>query len=217
MFSWSASFYPQPIYNFQRKSTAGLAIDFPTVNFLGFACYSIYTGAFLYSPLIRDQYAARYPASPDNTVRFNDFAFAVHATVLSIIIYTQFWPSIWGFYVSRFQRASKIVLALFWGCVIAPLVLTWVVLSCSPDGGYDPSTWAWIDVVSVNRKGRHQTHEQSRLAGLTQEPSIWVLDLYIFVYQATYHGGQICASGVAELQAAVNGGLEHRPDRKSVV
>ncbi|KAJ6000409.1 hypothetical protein N7481_000818 [Penicillium waksmanii] len=147
MFSWSASFYPQPIYNFQRKSTAGLAIDFPTVNFLGFGCYSVYTGAFLYSPLIRDQYAARYPASPDNTVRFNDFAFAVHATVLSIIIYSQFWPSIWGFYVSRFQRVSKIVLALFWGCVLAPLVLIWVVLSCSPDGGYDPSTWAWIDVI----------------------------------------------------------------------
>ncbi|KAK5795804.1 hypothetical protein VI817_005089 [Penicillium citrinum] len=136
-----------PIYNFKRKSTAGLAIDFPTVNFLGFACYSIYTGAFLYSPLIRDQYAARHPASQETTVRFNDFAFAIHATVLSIIIYTQFWPSIWGFYVSRFQRISTTMLGLFWGCVLAPLVVIWIVLSRSPDGGNDPFAWAWIDVI----------------------------------------------------------------------
>lgn len=36
---------------------------------------------------------------------------------------------------------------IFWGCVLSPLVVIVAVLAQSPDGGYDPSTWAWIDVV----------------------------------------------------------------------
>ncbi|KAE8383966.1 PQ loop repeat-domain-containing protein [Aspergillus alliaceus] len=144
---WSASFYPQPITNFQRSSTFGLAIDFPTINVLGYICYTGYTAAFLYSPAIRRQYAARYPRSEESTVRFNDFVFAVHAVILSIITYTQFWPIVWGFNVSRFQRVSKPVAGMFWGCVVAVTILIFIVLGQSPDGGYDPSTWAWIDVV----------------------------------------------------------------------
>ncbi|KAJ5573402.1 L-cystine transporter [Penicillium hispanicum] len=148
MASWSASFYPQPIYNFQRGSTAGLSIDFPTINFLGFVCYAIYTAAFLYSPVIRAQYAARHPHSGEPTVRFNDFAFAAHAVVLSAIVYSQFWPVIWGLRVSRFQRISKPMAGLFWGSILAVLVVIGIVMSGSPDRGNDPSSWAWIDVVS---------------------------------------------------------------------
>ncbi|KAF9883490.1 hypothetical protein FE257_003404 [Aspergillus nanangensis] len=146
-FCWSASFYPQPISNYQRRSTAGLAIDFPTINVLGFVCYTGYTAAFLWSPVIRSQYAARHPLSEYPTVRFNDFAFAIHAVVLSSIVYSQFWPMIWGFQVSRFQRVSKPVAGIFWGSILAVLVVSWIVLARSPDRGYDPSSWAWIDVV----------------------------------------------------------------------
>jgi cystinosin len=32
---WSLSFYPQPIHNFKRKSTAGTTVDFPFINVLG--------------------------------------------------------------------------------------------------------------------------------------------------------------------------------------
>lgn len=32
---WSASFYPQSILNYQRKSTSGTTIDFPLINCLG--------------------------------------------------------------------------------------------------------------------------------------------------------------------------------------
>lgn len=32
---WSLSFYPQPILNFQRKSTSGTTVDFPLINCLG--------------------------------------------------------------------------------------------------------------------------------------------------------------------------------------
>ncbi|PKY04822.1 hypothetical protein P168DRAFT_289686 [Aspergillus campestris IBT 28561] len=146
-FCWSASFYPQPISNFRRRSTTGLAIDFPTINVLGFICYMGYTAAFLWSPVIRDQYAARHPLAEEPTVRFNDFAFAIHAVVLSIITYTQFWPRIWGFEVSRFQRVSKPVAGLFWGSIAAVVLVVFVVLRQGPSQGYDPSAWAWIDVV----------------------------------------------------------------------
>lgn len=146
-FSWSASFYPQPISNFQRGSTAGLAIDFPTINLLGFICYSIYTCAFLYSPVIRDQYAARNPTAGEPTIRFNDVAFAVHAMCLAALIYSQFWPRVWGLHVSRSQRISKPMAGLFWGSILAPLIVVWIVMARSPDGGLDASSWAWIDVV----------------------------------------------------------------------
>ncbi|KAL5364749.1 PQ loop repeat-domain-containing protein [Aspergillus floccosus] len=146
-FCWSASFYPQPISNYRRRSTTGLAIDFPTINVLGFVCYTAYTSAFLWSPVIRSQYAARHPLSPEPTVRFNDFAFAIHAVVLSAIVYSQFWPFIWGFKVSRFQRVSKPVAGLFWGSILAVAVVSWIVLAKSPNKGYDPFTWAWIDVI----------------------------------------------------------------------
>jgi len=146
-FCWSASFYPQPIYNLRRRSTKGLAIDFASINVLGFICYTLFAASFLYSPLIRKQYAARNPISSEPTVRFNDLAFAVHAVILSVIAYSQFWPRIWGFRVSRFQHVSWPVAGLFWGCLLTILLLTMVVVTQSPDGGSDPAYWAWIDVL----------------------------------------------------------------------
>ncbi|KAJ5893286.1 hypothetical protein N7495_004977 [Penicillium taxi] len=145
--SWSLSFYPQPISNFRRGSTAGLSIDFPTINCLGFFYYTIYNAAFLYSPVIRSQYAARHPLSAEPTVRINDLAFAVHAVILSLIVYSQFWPCVWGLQVSRFQRLSKPITLVFGGCILAPLLVIWMVMASSPDKGYDPSSWAWIDVI----------------------------------------------------------------------
>lgn len=34
-FCWSASFYPQPLLNFSRRSTSGTTVDFPLINVLG--------------------------------------------------------------------------------------------------------------------------------------------------------------------------------------
>ncbi len=33
--AWSVSFYPQPLLNWGRKSTAGTTVDFPMLNSLG--------------------------------------------------------------------------------------------------------------------------------------------------------------------------------------
>jgi cystinosin len=144
---WSASFYPQPILNWQRKSTHGLAIDFPTVNVLGFVCYTISTLSLLYSPLIRRQYAERRVASSEPTVRLNDVAFAVHAVIMSALYYSQFWSSIWGFQVGRRQRLSRPIAGIFWGNVVAVLLIILLVLLGGKDGGRDATVWAWIDVV----------------------------------------------------------------------
>jgi len=147
MLCWSASFYPQPILNWRRRSTRGLAIDFPTINVLGFICYGVYTAAFLYSPLICEQYASRHPLAPKPSVRFNDLAFAVHAIILSSIVYSQFWPWVWGFKVSKFQRVSEVIAGVCCGCVIAVVSVVLVIAYQGEGSGLDPSAWAWIDAV----------------------------------------------------------------------
>lgn len=154
-FDRSLSFYPQPVLNWRRKSTQGLAIDFPICNVLGFIAYTISTSAFLYSPTIRSQYAYRHPASPEPTVRFNDFLFATHAVVICIITYSQFWTRIWGFNVGARQKASRVVLGIFWGSLIGVSTVVVIVQTRGIDGGYDPSGWAWVDVVSL--LARHVT------------------------------------------------------------
>ncbi|KAI9817995.1 MAG: hypothetical protein M1832_004516 [Thelocarpon impressellum] len=142
---WSLSFYPQPILNYRRRSTVGLAIDFPTINVLGFFAYAVSTAAFLYSPLIRAQYAARNPVSPEPTVRPNDLAFAVHAVVLSVLTYSQFFC--WGLKRERGQRVSNPILGIVVGCVLGVGLVVFLVATRGVDGGRDASGWAWIDVI----------------------------------------------------------------------
>lgn len=146
---WSASFYPQPVLNWQRKSTHGLAIDYLTINVLGFVCYMISTCALFFSPLIRQQYTERHAASAKPTVRFNDIAFAAHAVIMSTLTYTQFWPRIWGFQVGRLQRLSRPIAGIFWGCISAVLLVILLVWTRGKDGGRDAQHWAWIDVVWI--------------------------------------------------------------------
>ncbi|KAF9175664.1 hypothetical protein BGX21_010569 [Mortierella sp. AD011] len=80
--AWSASFYPQVILNWRRKSVQGLSIDFIYLNVLGFLCYSIFNLAFFYSAEVQEEYRKRNDGQ-DNLVRANDVFFAVHALILS--------------------------------------------------------------------------------------------------------------------------------------
>lgn len=128
--------------------------DFPLLNVFGFSCYTISTAVFLYSPVIRSQYAARHPQSPEPTVRFNDLAFGTHALIMCFIVYSQFWPRLWGWKKTANVRrhASKISLGLLWGGMLAIFVIAMIVVvsgNAGPSsGGRD---WAWIDVVSAVR------------------------------------------------------------------
>ncbi|KAL9124970.1 MAG: hypothetical protein Q9175_008150, partial [Cornicularia normoerica] len=143
--SWSASFYPQPLLNIRRHSTHGTTPAFPTLNVLGFLCYTTSTALFYYSPLIQSQYRTRNNGE-ENTVRGNDVAFAVHALVLCIMTLSQFWPSLWGF-EKRKVRLGKGVWGIVVGCVAG---IAWVIgmaMRKGLDGGRDAGSWAWIDVV----------------------------------------------------------------------
>ncbi|KAF9981547.1 hypothetical protein BGZ65_003816 [Modicella reniformis] len=80
--AWSASFYPQAILNWRRKSVQGLSIDFIYLNVLGFLCYSIFNLSFYLSSEVQEEYRKRNDGQ-DNLVRANDVFFAVHALVLS--------------------------------------------------------------------------------------------------------------------------------------
>ncbi|QSS61612.1 hypothetical protein I7I51_03789 [Histoplasma capsulatum] len=125
-FCWSASFYPQPILNYRRRSTHGLAIDFPATNTLGFICYMIYALAFLYSPLIREQYAARHPISPEPTVRFNDVAFTYALSYVKLIItIIKYIPQAWVNYKRKSTVGWSIsaILLDFTGGILSVLQL----------------------------------------------------------------------------------------------
>ena len=89
---WCASFYPQVVMNFQRKSTDGLSIDYSVINFFGYICYTAYTASFYWSDSVKRLYQERHydPSTPDDqqaesTVESNDVAFAIHSLIMSII------------------------------------------------------------------------------------------------------------------------------------
>ncbi|KAJ5911883.1 uncharacterized protein N7473_001186 [Penicillium subrubescens] len=147
MASWSLSFFPLPISMWRRKSTSGVSIDFNFINLLGFTCYAIYTATFLYSPVIRSQYAARHPAAAEPTVRVNDLAFAALGVIMCLVAYSMFWPRLSGLHTPRHQRVSWTMRGLFSGCVLAPLVVICVVFAQTPDSKNNPFSWAWIDVI----------------------------------------------------------------------
>ncbi|KFY07535.1 hypothetical protein V492_07049 [Pseudogymnoascus sp. VKM F-4246] len=144
--SWSLSFYPQPVLNYYRQSTSGTTIDFPAINILGFAAYFISNTAFLYSPEIRRQYAARnHGLTP--TVKLNDVAFAAHATICSMISMSQYFPSIWGFRDGsrRRERVGRTVMGIFIGSIIGVGGVA-AMVAASP-GTDVVSGWAEIDIV----------------------------------------------------------------------
>ncbi|KAK5113642.1 hypothetical protein LTR62_003269 [Meristemomyces frigidus] len=148
--AWSLSFYPQPLLNYQRRTTSGLTPDFPLLNVLGFTCYTVSTAVFLYSPVVREQYAVRHPVSPEPTVRFNDLAFGVHACIMCVVVYSQFWPKLWGWkqLAGVKRQANKTTLGLLWGSLIGVAATIVVVLAQNSHGNSrDASTWEWLDVV----------------------------------------------------------------------
>jgi cystinosin len=106
-----------------------------------------------YSPVIRKQYAARNPISPEPTVRFNDVAFTAHALVLSALTLSMFWRRLWGFEQRRGQRISPGIMGIGIVCILGVL---WTVVMVLAGGGEDPEDWAWIDVVGrCNCNGLH--------------------------------------------------------------
>lgn len=122
------------------------------MNILGYIALSISNAAFLYSETIREQYRERNAAGLENSVRFNDLVFAVHALVLSLVAWTMFWPRLWGWDDGcggrgRERRISEWVGGVGVGCLTAVGAVLLIVLM---KGDEDARVgWAWIDVVSI--------------------------------------------------------------------
>lgn len=149
---WSLSFYSQPLLNWQRKSTSGTTIDFPMVNTLGFVTYFLFNYLFLYSETIRTQYGNRHHGLMP-TAQPNDLVFALHATILSAISTSMYFPSLWpGFrHASPIgRRPSRFMMGVMLGCLFGVAIVVAVVLS-SPQAGFGdgtvPGEWVWLDAV----------------------------------------------------------------------
>lgn len=167
--AWSLSCYPQAVLNVRRHSTIGLNLSLPTINALGFLAYFISTAAMYFSPLIRAQYAARNPANPVPTVRANDVAFAGHALVMCFVLLSMFSRSIWGFEqgaVENGWRIGKSIVGVMLACIGGLAWMVGLVLVKGRDGGRDPDTFAWIDVVSFAATVcfKFSIHEACRIA-----------------------------------------------------
>jgi cystinosin len=110
---WCASFYPQIVMNYQRKSTHGLSIDYTVINFLGYVCYTTYTSAFYWDNSVKAMYRERHSLdNPDSepaeiTVESNDVAFAIHALIMSIIWLYQL--EIYGGFEKMRKQGKRIV------------------------------------------------------------------------------------------------------------
>ena len=113
---WSSSFYPQLHLNHIRHSTSGLSFDFQILNLFGFLSYTLYTAGFLFSSTVRDEWEKRNEESAgEMSVRWNDFAFALHAASCCAVIVGQ---SLWYSRTSscssnRSSKSEKPVLSLW--------------------------------------------------------------------------------------------------------
>lgn len=143
--AWSASFYPQGILNWRRRSTSGTTVDFHFINSLGFLAYFISNVAFAYSSEIRRQYAARHHGL-EPAVQLNDIVFALHGFILSVVTASQYMGhSLWGFPPTIGNRPSRFMLGIFAGCLTGVACTCLVVTSAI---GNDPSTdWVALDIV----------------------------------------------------------------------
>eukprot|EP00041_Stephanoeca_diplocostata_P015750 m.301559 g.301559 ORF g.301559 m.301559 type:complete len:418 (+) comp20142_c0_seq1:332-1585(+) len=87
--AWSLSFYPQAIYNFNRKSVIGLNFDYLTYNITGFFGYMMYNIALYWSASVQAQYKDKHGDSSTNPVQLNDVVFTMHAVLLTSITIAQ--------------------------------------------------------------------------------------------------------------------------------
>ncbi|KAG0233224.1 PQ loop repeat-domain-containing protein [Mortierella sp. GBAus27b] len=138
--AWSASFYPQAILNWRRKSVQGLSMDFVHLNVLGFLCYSIFNLAFYFSSEIQEEYKRRNGGQA-NLVRANDVFFAVHALILSSLTMAQTW-------IYKRDPTQRVSLPSGTLIATASIVSLILVIRAAWGGQYDSSYgYEWIDVL----------------------------------------------------------------------
>mmetsp|Transcript_13892 Transcript_13892/g.33595 ORF Transcript_13892/g.33595 Transcript_13892/m.33595 type:complete len:366 (-) Transcript_13892:1164-2261(-) len=138
---WSVSFYPQVISNFKRGTTQGLSPEFCGLNVLGFACYSVYNGAFFWNETIHELYKERHGADAEISVQSNDVAFAFHALLLSSITLFQI-----GYYDGvRAMMPSKTILGILIALLCVCTFYPWLVVFNIGGGDH----YNWLDYLYI--------------------------------------------------------------------
>lgn len=123
------------------------------LNVVGFVCYTVSTASFLFSSEIRHEYAARHPLAPEPTGRPNDLAFALHAAIVCVVVYSQFWHKLWHFTDDKPRRASPVALGIVLGSVLG-IALTVVIITVRSRETRGADDWSGIDVVSCRTRMR---------------------------------------------------------------
>jgi cystinosin len=132
--SWSVSFYPQLITNYEKKSIDGLSTDASILAFLNYTCYTIYNAFFFWNEGIRQEYKDRHGSDAKVTVQSNDVAFAMHALAMNVILISQI--AYYGGYKSR--PVSWITFGI--GGLVVSLSLGYMLCIYLFD-------WLWIDFL----------------------------------------------------------------------
>ncbi|KAF7260255.1 hypothetical protein EG68_02116 [Paragonimus skrjabini miyazakii] len=119
--SWTASFYPQVILHWKRKSVVGFSFDLLAFNIFGYVAYSAFTVGVYAVPSIQEQYYRKYPGS-SLPVMLNDVFFAVHGVLIGLVTCVQI--AIYERNNQRISRTCAAVLSLtFLYCVIKSVLV----------------------------------------------------------------------------------------------
>lgn len=132
--SWSVSFYPQLITNYQNQSIVGYSTDTPVLAFLNYTCYTLYNVFFFWDETIRQEYRDRHGPDSNVTVQSNDVAFSIHALFLIScqLVQVQYYG---GFRSQPISNLTK-------GIIFFTLVVSAGYIACIKL--YD---WLWIDFL----------------------------------------------------------------------
>jgi cystinosin len=139
--AWTASFWPQALLIYRRKSVSGISLDFLSLNAFGFVCYSVFNLAFLLSKTVQQQYRNTHRGQ-EHLVRWNDAFFAMHAVALAS----------WQFGAAFFYRRAPGQRISTWArTLLAILVVAFsaALAICIVGGGDDDSILRWIDFVNI--------------------------------------------------------------------
>jgi cystinosin len=132
--SWSVSFYPQIITNYQRKHITGLSTDASILAVLNYTCYAIYNVFFYFDDTIRKEYKNRHGEDAKITVQSNDVMFSIHALFLTCILLTQI-IYYGGFRSNPISKITVLIVALV-------LLSAFAYMTCIYTKG-----WLWIDFL----------------------------------------------------------------------
>lgn len=66
-----------------------------------------------------------------------------------MVVYSQFWPKLWGWEESRGvkRHAGRVTLGILCGSLLGVAATILIVLNSEGGGSNDGTGWAWLDVV----------------------------------------------------------------------